>query len=308
MKRVLLTGATGFIGHGCIPLLLKLGYEVNAVTSRPLKNELLTVKWHQVDLLDFKQIPELLSSVKPTHLLHLAWYLVPGKLMSSSSNFLWVQASLELLRQFSEHGGTRAVFAGSSYEYDWNYGYCSESLTPKNPGNFYGLCKNSLQSMLNGYSTLAMLSSAWARIFFLYGPNEHPDRLVSSVICSLLRDEPARCSHGMQVRDYLHVYDVADALVSLLESEVQGPINIASGYPIALREIVMTIGRKLNRESLVQLGAIGARANDTPLVVGDIQRLSSELGWRPRYRLDQGLEQTIGWWRTHLGKPFRGES
>jgi nucleoside-diphosphate-sugar epimerase len=139
-------------------------------------------------------------------------------------------------------------------------------------------------------------------VFFLYGPNEHPDRLVSSVIRSLLQGQEARCSHGRQIRDYLHVQDVADAIVSVLDSSVEGPINIGSGTAVTLRDIIVTIGRTLGREDLIQLGAIPSRANDAPLVVADIERLTTEVKWQPSYSLEAGLAHTIDWWRRKLAQ------
>jgi nucleoside-diphosphate-sugar epimerase len=139
-------------------------------------------------------------------------------------------------------------------------------------------------------------------VFFLYGPNEHPDRLVSSVIRSVLEGQEARCSHGRQIRDYLHVQDVADAIVSVLDSGVEGPINIGSGTVVTLRDIVVMIGRMLGREDLIRLGAIPSRANDTPMVVADIERLTTEVKWQPSYMLEAGLAQTIEWWRRKLAQ------
>jgi nucleoside-diphosphate-sugar epimerase len=135
-------------------------------------------------------------------------------------------------------------------------------------------------------------------VFFLYGPGEHPDRLVSSVIRSVLKGEPARCSHGRQIRDYLHVQDVADGLVALLDSEVTGSVNVCSGEATTLRQIVTTVGRLMDRPDLILLGAIPARANDTPLVVGHNGRLCAALSWAPRYDLESGLQQTIDWWQS----------
>jgi nucleoside-diphosphate-sugar epimerase len=135
-------------------------------------------------------------------------------------------------------------------------------------------------------------------VFFLYGPHEHPDRLVSSVIRALLTNQAARTSHGNQVRDYLYVQDVADAFVNLLESDVTGPINIASGQPIALREITGRIADLLDRRDLLQLGAIPAAPTDTPLVVADMSRAARDLpAWQPRVSLDEGLAASIRWWR-----------
>jgi nucleoside-diphosphate-sugar epimerase len=298
MKSVLLTGATGFIGRHCVEPLLARGYEVHAVSSHAQTAGAPGVTWHRANLLHPGDAAALMRTVRPTELLHLAWYVVPGKLISASENFDWVASSLDLVRQFAEYGGTRVVMAGSGYEYDWNYGYCSERLTPAVPNTVYGSCKQALNLLVQSFADQAKLSAAWGRVFFLYGPWEHPDRLVSSVSRSLLEGQPARCSHGRQIRDYMHVQNVADGLVALLDSRVDGVVNVSSGQATALREIVLTIGRLLDRVDLIQLGVIPARANDTPLVVGENTRLVSEVGWTPRFDLEAGLRQTIDWWRT----------
>ncbi len=132
-----------------------------------------------------------------------------------------------------------------------------------------------------------------------YGPHEHKDRLVPSVICSLMQGETARCSHGGQVRDFLHVEDVASAFVAILKSEVQGPINIASGLPISLKELVTKIGERFGRGYLIQLNGIGVPSSDPPLLVAQNKRLKEEVHWNPRYSIEEGLDQTIRWWTTH---------
>jgi nucleoside-diphosphate-sugar epimerase len=303
MKRVLLTGASGFIGRHCIDPLLFAGYEVHAVARSRAGDCDPRVIWHSADLLDHQVIEGVVRAVSPSHLLHLAWYVEPGKLSDSPENVRWVQASLELVRQFATVGGKRMVFGGSAYEYDWRYGYCREGLTPTAPDTLYGTSKDALQRIVSSYAEVAGLTSAWARIFFLYGPGEHPQRLVSSVVRSLLAGRPALCSHGRQLRDYLYVADVAEALVALLESELSGPVNVASGRPVELSEVVLRIGQVLDRPELIRLGALPARANDAPVVVADVGRLRDELGWLPAHDLDEGLNQTINWWRDELAAP-----
>jgi nucleoside-diphosphate-sugar epimerase len=299
MKKVLLTGATGFIGRHCISTLLEKGFEVHATYSKSSPIDRSDIVWHQVDLFDSERVDKLLSQLQPSYLLHLAWYVVPGKLATAIDNFYWVQSSLELVRKFVENGGQRLVISGSGYEYDWNYGYCSELVTPLVPNTLYGTCKNALWSLVEAYANKMGASSAWGRVFFLYGPYEHPNRLVPAVIRPLLQGESARCSHGNQIREYLHVQDVADGLVALLDSKVSGAVNIASGQPIALKDIINSIAQKLHREELILLGAIPSNPNDTPLVVANIDRAVNELGWQPKYSLDRGLDQTIEWWKSH---------
>ena len=301
MKRVLLTGASGFIGRHCIAPLEARGFEVHAVSRALPKSGDSRATWHVADLLQPGAAAELLKTVQPTHLLHLAWFVVPGKLITAPDNFDWVRASVELVRTFADAGGKRLSVCGSGYEYDWNYGYCTEGLTPTVPDTVYGACKHALHEMARTFAATRELSLAWPRVFFLYGPHEHPQRLVSSVILSLLKAEPARCSHGRQVRDYMHAQDVADGLVAVLDSDLTGPVNVTSGQATTLREIVLTVGRLIGRPDLIQLGALPARANDLPMVVGSNGRLTA-LGWKPQFDLESGLAQTIDWWRQTIGK------
>lgn len=309
MKRILLTGATGFIGRHCLPLLTAEGDEVHAI-SRVRKNGAADqhqggaaaldgplVSWHQLDVLDARQTKDLIERVRPTHLLHLAWVTTPGEYWSSLENLEWVRASIELFRRFGEQGGRKVVAVGSCAEYDWRHGPCSESQTPLMPATLYGTCKNSLQQMLTSLAERMNFSAAWGRIFFVYGPHEHQVRLIPSVISSLLEGKPAHCTDGAQLRDFLYVKDVASALVALLHSDLSGPINIASGQPLVVRDVVNTIGRKMGAEDLIRLGTLEKDPQEPALLVGDTTRLEHELKWRPQYSLDSGLDLTIDWWQ-----------
>src|SRR2546425_5889811 len=159
MDCVLVTGATGFIGVGCLPRLRARGYRVHAVSSRarvpvlaPSARESdAAVTWHQVDLMDPAQTARLLETVQPTHLLHLAWYVLPGQLATAPENFQWVQASLELLRRFGEGGGRRVVMAGSAHECDWGHGDCAGGGTPPLPAHHYRARQLGLAPPLRAY-------------------------------------------------------------------------------------------------------------------------------------------------------------
>lgn len=301
MKRVLLTGATGFIGRYAISVLLEKGYEVHAVfhAGRPTVTNVPQLFWHQCNLMDTAQQRRVMEEAKPTHLLHLAWYTIPGKFWTSFENLRWLQASIDILMNFTASGGERAVLAGSCAEYDWSYGFYSEEVTPLRPSSLYGACKHSLQQILRFVSQQTGLSSAWGRIFFLYGPYEHQSRLVPTVINSILRGCVAKCTHGRQIRDFLFVEDVASAFVALLESSIEGPINIASGKPVAIRKIVKWIAEYLGQPDSVALGALPAPAAEPRFLVADVSKLKYELSWFPKYSLDKGLEATVTWWQKN---------
>lgn len=300
MNKVLVTGAAGFIGRHCLELLLERGYEVHAVSTRPVSGGAQGLHWHRADLTDSSQVKRMMGVIAPQKLLHLAWYVAPGACWGSLENIRWVEAGLQLVREFMHCGGRRVVVSGSCAEYDWRYGYCSEQLTPAGPGSMYGAGKHALQVMIDALNRGGGLSAAWGRIFYLYGPFEHPQRLVPSVIISLLRGEPAECTHGNQVRDFLYVKDVAAALVKLLESGFEGPVNIASGEPVKLKTIINTIAGQLGGAGLLRLGARPAPEGEPPLLVADTGVLRRQVGWKPAYTLERGLEETISWWRENL--------
>jgi nucleoside-diphosphate-sugar epimerase len=164
----------------------------------------------------------------------------------------------------------------------------------------YAAGKLALQRALAEFSSREQLSAAWGRIFFQYGPYEHPERLVASVIRHLLKDQPALCTHGRQVRSFLHVADVGAAFVRLLDSEVQGPVNIGSDERTSLAGIIEGIARLIGRPELVRLGARSAPAGEPPILIPDVHRLRDELHWQPRFTLAEGLADAIAWWRNQL--------
>lgn len=306
MKRALVTGPTGFIGRNTLAPLQQRGYEVHALAIDEPLDDPPGVRWHRADLMDLSAVAEVLAEVRPTHLLHLAWYAIPGKYVHSLENLRWVRASLALAEAFAAQGGRRIVTAGTSLEYDPREGPCREDQTPLLNTSLYSSCKGCMRLMLEALGRQAGISTAHGRVFFLYGPHEYPQRLVASVCLALLGGERARCTHGRQIRDFLHVCDVAEALVALLDSEVAGPVNIASGRGVSLGEIVATLAELAGRADLVEMGAIPAPPEEPPSIVADVTRLSAEVGWRPRYALRAGLEQTVAWWRDLAGSAAAG--
>jgi nucleoside-diphosphate-sugar epimerase len=300
MKKVLITGASGFIGRNAIDGFVKEGHEVHC-TSRngnidpSLKG--LGAEWHTADLLADHDLRRLFSELRPTDLLHLAWYAEPGAFWTSEANLDWTSASLLMLRHFADNGGRRAILSGSCVEYDWNYGILNERTTPSSNATLYGACKNGLRTIGESYCDKRGIDLVWGRVFFLYGRHEHPSRLVPSIIRPLLAGREALCTDGEQARDFLNSKDVASAFVALGLSEVTGVVNIGSGSAIKVKELAEQIGRKIGRPDLIKLGALPRRENDPPLVVADVTRLREEVGWRPSWDLDRGLDDAIAWWR-----------
>jgi nucleoside-diphosphate-sugar epimerase len=303
VKRVLVTGARGFIGRHCVPLLAERGYEVHAVSSKQDGQTAERVVWHRVDLLDYSEAAEMVRRVKPDRLLHLAWCTTPGEYWSSAANVSWLTASVELLRSFAEYG-ERAVVAGTCAEYDWSSGMCVEDVTPIRPESLYGICKNNLRAVGAHIAAQSGFEFAWGRIFHLFGPYEARQRLLPSVINSLLAGQPVACTNPNKLRDFLYVTDVAEAFVSLLEGTVAGVVNVASGAPVSLGAVVEQVAAMIGRPELVRWGAATATKGDPDSLLASARRLREEVGWSPRWTLEESLRHTLEWWRE--GRKDRG--
>jgi nucleoside-diphosphate-sugar epimerase len=302
VSRVLITGASGFIGRNALAALAGDGHEVHALARRR-GPELGGVSWHEGDLLDGCEI---VQEVEPEVLLHLAWYAEHGAFWSSPENLRWVAASLGLLRAFASTGGRRVVIAGSCAEYEWGGERdLNEHDSPLCPRSLYGVCKDALRRIAEAYALEASLELAWARLFFLYGPGEAAGRLMPSVIRPLLAGERAQTTAGEQVRDFSHVQDVADALAALLRSDVTGPVNVASGRAVSVAEVIRQIGTLTGSPELIELGARPTPASEPPRIVADVTRLEREVGFRSRVPLTEGLTETIDWWRRRAEEPGR---
>jgi nucleoside-diphosphate-sugar epimerase len=300
MKKVLVTGATGFLGQPCLADLLSCADEVHVLSRKQSNLAQKGLYIHIVDLFDCQRLSGVFSRIRPSHLLHLAWLTTPRLYWTSPENIRWIEASLQLVRLFAEYGGTRMVLAGSCAEYDWRFGHCDETTTPVMPASLYGASKNGLRTIVESFAAQVGVSMAWARFFFLYGPHEHPSRLVPSVIHSLFRNKETMCTNGTQQRDFLHVQDAAEAVILLLHSSICGSINIASGQAVAVREVIQSIAKYMGKPNLVRLGALPTAAAEPPLLVADVKRLRNELNWSPRIGLDEGLAQAINWWRSRI--------
>jgi len=299
-KRLLVTGLGGFIGRRTIPLLIDKGYEIHAV-GRSAKPEYIDdkVNWVRLDLCNLELTTAHVRSIRPTHLLNLAWFTEHGHYWNSPENSNWVRASLNLQIAFSECQGKRFVGAGTCAEYDWDYGFMSESLTPKKSRTPFGRSKNALYEASSSLADTTDTSFAWGRVFFVYGPHESEKRLVASVITSLLAGNIAKCSHGNQIRDFSHSDDIAAAFVALLESDVTGAVNIASGNPVPVKTIVNIIAEKIGRPELIELGVVKVPEDDPPLIAADVRRLRNEVGIQPIYDLDSGLQSAIDFYRGY---------
>jgi nucleoside-diphosphate-sugar epimerase len=304
--RVLVTGAPGFIGSHVVRRLARDGDEVVAVCLPGVDRSRLAdvaagVRLAELDLRDRDGVAALARDARVDACIHLAWTAEPGVYLHTPENTEHVAIGIGLANALADSGCRRFVGIGTNLEYDLEAGWLQED-SPLRPAHLYGACKLALSVALEEIARRKGLSVAWARTFYLYGPAEDPRRLVPAVITAVLRGEAAKTTPGEQVRDYLHVEDVASAYVAIARSALTGAVNVGSGVPIAVRDVVAKIGALAGRPDLLAIGALPYRGNDPMFVCADVRKLKST-GWAPAYDLDSGLHHTIEWWRARARVP-----
>lgn len=295
--RVLVTGASGFIGQHLLPPLVERGFEVHAVGNS--RKGTADVAWYAADLLSENARRELLEAVEPSHLVHGAWYLDPGRRghFSSPANLDWVIASLDLVRSFQRRGGERMVTLGTCFEYALTRS-CLDEASPLGPATVYGSSKVALSTALAAFAEATGLSSAWARLFYLYGPHEDPRRLIADIASSVVAGREVATSECLQRRDYMYVVDAGRALAALLASDVKGPVNIATGDAPPVRELVELVAEIAGRPDLVRFGARASDPAEPAEIRADTSRLRAEVGWDFFTPHPDAIRATVDWWRA----------
>jgi UDP-glucuronate decarboxylase len=298
--RVLLTGGSGFIGRWSVGPLLALGADVHTLQRHAV--QVTDVVTHAVDLHDFDAVAKVVRQVQPTHLLHFAWIATPGVYLTSLDNPSWLRSSLQLVEAFLASGGRRVVVAGTAAEYDWSAGVCSER-TKCSPATLYAACKHAQYEVLERWSVQQGFSFAAGRLFWAYGPEESPDRLVPAMIRASTSRTPLQLGHPDRIRDYLYVADAGAAFSALLASDVQGAVNIGSGEGVALSRLAELVGEETG-EGLILEPGVANTDDPAPVVLAEATRLTRDVGFTPRYRLETGIRNAVDWWKAN-GSPRR---
>jgi nucleoside-diphosphate-sugar epimerase len=298
MMRVLITGPTGFIGRHCLARLMNEDCEIHAVSRRPPLLADDRVHWHCADLREAAAARHVVTTLRPTHLLHLAWEATPGVYVQSPENFRWLKTSLEMATAFGETGGERFLGAGSAAEYENGHARCFEEATPTRSSSIYGKCKAACWLGIEALGQHYGFAAVWGRIFLPYGPGDSPARLIPSVLATLAEKQPIDTTHGHQLRDFIYAPDLGDLLVRLLLSPEGGVFNIGTGRGTTVRSVITYLADQLGGRELLRFGAIEMRPNEPPSQVADMTKVESLLGWSAPTVIERGLDRTLAEWRS----------
>lgn len=276
--KILLTGGSGFLGQSLVKLIRSRRIDIALIgRSKPA-----CCDWDfiEADLLSISadEIAGIMREVKPTHLVHLAWFADHGDFWESEKNLQWISRTGLLVKKFCESGGTSVLVSGSCAEYSWTAGHDLLEDSICAPASLYGVSKDLTRQLVTHICNQAEVELSWCRIFFPYGPGEDRRRLVPS-----LKDVAKKVADPFVIqapgsRDFLHVDDVASALVTIILRRAHGVINVCSGISCDLEELVIRV-LEMQRPDIDVDGSFQSKLGEKRLdIVGNNQKLRS-LGW-----------------------------
>ena len=285
--KVAVTGASGFVGRHVLGALSQLHDVELVATSRFGPNSGTAPR-------DLRHVPLDLANPpadaferlgRPDTLIHLAWGGLPN--YSSPHHF-----ETELLRHYGflrglvDAGLRSLLVTGTCYEYGMRCGELDES-PPAQPANAYAFAKESLRRQLEFLQSEAGFALTWARLFYMYGEGQAPSSLYPQLMAAIARGDAAfRMSGGEQLRDYLPVGEVAAHLSALATRHPgSGIVNVCSGRPVSVRNLVEGLMRESRVELALELGAYPYPDYEPMAFWGSAKRLT-QLGARPRVTCD----------------------
>jgi UDP-glucose 4-epimerase len=299
-KKVLITGASGFVGSHLCSNLGNLGAEVHGVSRSIQSSGSSSLTWWKVDLGDIEQVRSLFSAVQPDVVFHLA-SIATGKhdldlvLPIFHGN---LTSTVNLLTAATEFGGCHRIVLASSLEEP------ELKETGAIPYSPYGAAKWASSSYGRMFHALYKTPVAIARLFMIYGPAQ-PDinKLIPYVTLSLLQGKAPKVSSGKREVDWIYIDDVIAGLLALAQvPNVEGcTVDLGSGNFTPIQGIVSQLANLVGTEIEPLYGALPDRPPE-PMRIANVAHTYATLGWKPQITLEKGLQHTIDWYRKYLSK------
>jgi len=307
-KKILITGATGFIGSNAVRKFLQLKADVHVLTRKEsnkwrIKDILAGVREHRVNLLDYSALEKVILDIKPDIILHAAIY--GGYAFQKDVNKIMqinIIGTANLLNACLKTDFNLFVNTSSSSEYGIKDKPMKESDTLEALDN-YGLSKVAATLYCQAVTMMQNRPVTTLRLFSPYGYYEEPTRLISSVIISCLKRKNPKVSSQKPVRDFVFIEDVMDAYAKVVKAadKAAGEIfNIGYGKQYSLEEVVSRIVNLTGNNVKPEWKSLQSRKDEPDVWQANIFKAKDVLGWEPRYNLDQGLDKNIEWFKNNI--------
>lgn len=287
--KVLVTGGSGFVGLPTAVALRDRGHDVTVVgrsASPPEEVRRRELLYRSQDLTDSRGVQNVVQECAPDTVVHLAWYTNPSDYLGNRrENFASLASGVEILLAAERVGSAHVVVVGTCLE---------QAATAVD--TVYMRAKRLLHDVALEFREPSATVATCAHLFSVYGPREHPDRAIPSIIRTLDQGDPFFVSSPESLRDYVHVEDVASALAVIAEQRPGGQVDVCVGSGAPQRLTFELLAEILGRRGLLSLAPTSRPDGKSYDVVGD-PTVVRGLGWKPRYTLETGLRSTVEWWR-----------
>lgn len=315
-RRVLVTGAGGFVGANVVRRLLSDGHEVHALTrpggtSWRLEDVEPDVRRHDCDLRDAGALATAMAAARPEWVLHLAaygaysWQQEAARIVETN-----LTATMALLDAALDAGTEAFVHTGSSSEYGAKDHAPSEDELPE-PNSPYAVAKAAATMHCRHVSRARDAHAVTLRLYSIYGPWEEPGRLIPTLVEHALRGTLPPLVDPSTARDLVYVDDAVEAIVRAAERsdlERGTVLNLGTGEQRTIADMVAAARRRFGVEEEPRYGEYAARSWDTSVWVADARRIRAQLAWSPRWELEDGLGATADWLRADPERAARYSS
>jgi nucleoside-diphosphate-sugar epimerase len=293
--RVLITGATGFIGKPILRYLIESGHRILAVTRRPVEelSKVESLEWLQGDLGELESLKDPIKDFAPEKVVHLGWQGIPdyGQACSMAN----LESSIDFLGfVLAETPCSTAIVAGSSFEYGTLRGECEESNVGS-PNSYFSWAKQSLLKWLELKSNELGKKYIWCRIFFAYGPGQRSKSLIPTLVQAYSKGESPNIMNPFNSNDYVYVEDVAKAFLMVIQSDIiSGVFNVGSGVPTSVHEICHIVEEIFTGKTLFA-DQMKARKNVSEQLNfwASLKKTKTVLEWMPHTGLEEGIRGYI---------------
>ncbi len=303
--KMFLTGAAGFVGAATLRLAIEAGDEVVAVV-RPGSIALRLAPWTgrftrlELDLRDAEAVKSALMDCKPDAVLHCGWSGVANSVRFDRNQIYDnIAASCALAEAAALAGAGVFIGIGSQGEYGAGSDMLETSLPQ--PTTLYGAAKVATLFLTRQIASQAGIRHAWLRLFQTYGPEDNEGWLIPYLTNEMLAGRRPRTTLGTQFWDWLYVDDVAlGVLAAARTPNATGVFNLASGHAVTVRSVVERIRDLAAPGMELVFGEVPFRPDQVMHMQADNHRLRTVTGWSPRISIDEGLAQTVAWYRERL--------